>query len=151
MSTEISWLPNSQSIKDCLYLIKFALRCLYIEDDNRFMFLTEIKNVGKPNVEIDVKYSERDRTVRYGLLAISALSYVYRKTFNWKKYLHENWLILVIQTKVNNLSIAIVHFSVYLFLIDILKFSKRIDVYWILLYSLFYNFNIRFTYIFNFS
>jgi hypothetical protein len=39
------------------------------------MFLTEIKNVGKPNVEIDVKYSERDRTVRYGLLAISALSY----------------------------------------------------------------------------
>jgi hypothetical protein len=43
---------------------------------------TEIKNVGKPDVEIDVKYSERDRTVRYGLLAISALSYVYRKTFN---------------------------------------------------------------------
>jgi hypothetical protein len=30
---------------------------------------------------------------------------------------------------VNNLSIAIVHFSVYLFSIDILKFSKRIDVY----------------------
>jgi hypothetical protein len=25
------------------------------------MFLTEIKNVGKPDVEIDVKYSERDR------------------------------------------------------------------------------------------
>jgi hypothetical protein len=45
-----------QSIKDCLYLIKFVLRCLYIEDDNRFMFLTEIKNVGKPDVEIDVKY-----------------------------------------------------------------------------------------------
>jgi hypothetical protein len=39
------------------------------------MFLTEIKNVGKPDVEIDVKYSERDRTVRYELLAISALSY----------------------------------------------------------------------------
>jgi hypothetical protein len=39
------------------------------------MFLTEIKNVGKPDVEIDVKYSERDWTVRYGLLAISALSY----------------------------------------------------------------------------
>ena len=39
------------------------------------MFLTEIKNVGKPDVEIDVKYSERDRTVRYRLLAISALSY----------------------------------------------------------------------------
>jgi hypothetical protein len=58
-----------------LYLIKFVLRCLYIEDDNRLMFLTEIKNVGKPDVEIDVKYSERDRTVRYGLLAISALSY----------------------------------------------------------------------------
>jgi hypothetical protein len=58
-----------------LYLIKFVLRCLYIEDDNRFMFLTEIKNVGKPDVEIDVKYSERDRTVRYRLLAISALSY----------------------------------------------------------------------------
>ena len=29
------------------------------------------------------------------------------------------------QTKVNNLSIAIVHFSLYLFSIDILKFSKR--------------------------
>jgi hypothetical protein len=39
------------------------------------MFLTEIKNVGKPNVEIDVKYSERDRTMRYGLLAISTLFY----------------------------------------------------------------------------
>jgi hypothetical protein len=39
------------------------------------MFLTEIKNVGKPDVEIDVKYSERDRTVRYELLAISAFSY----------------------------------------------------------------------------
>ena len=51
------------------------MRYLYIEDDNRFMFLVEIKNVGKPDVEIDVKYSERDRTVRYGLLAISALSY----------------------------------------------------------------------------
>jgi hypothetical protein len=34
-----------------------------------------IKNVGKPDVEIDVKYLERDRTVKYGLLAISALSY----------------------------------------------------------------------------
>ena len=32
---------------------------LNIEDDNRFMFLTEIKNVGKPEVEIDVKYSNR--------------------------------------------------------------------------------------------
>jgi hypothetical protein len=45
-----------------MYLIKFFLRCLYIEDDNRFMFLTEIKNVGKPDVDIDVKYSEQDRT-----------------------------------------------------------------------------------------
>jgi hypothetical protein len=27
------------------------------------MFLTQIKNVGKPDVEIDVKYSERDRTI----------------------------------------------------------------------------------------
>ena len=39
------------------------------------MFLTEIKNVGKPDIEIDVKYPERDQTVRYGLLAISASSY----------------------------------------------------------------------------
>jgi hypothetical protein len=39
------------------------------------MFLTEIKNVGKPDDKIDVKYSERDRTVRYELLAISAFSY----------------------------------------------------------------------------
>jgi hypothetical protein len=51
------------------------LRYLYIEDNNRFMFLAEIKNVGKPDVEIDGKYSEWDRTVRYGLLAISASSY----------------------------------------------------------------------------
>jgi hypothetical protein len=34
-----------------------------------------LKPLGKPDVEIDVKYSERDRTVRYRLLAISALSY----------------------------------------------------------------------------
>ena len=99
------------------------------------MFLTEFKNVGKPDVEIDVKYSERDRTVRYRLLAISALSYTEKHLIEKNIYMK---MILVIQTKVNNLFIAIVHFSVYLFLIDILKFSKRIDVYWILLYSLFY-------------
>jgi hypothetical protein len=40
-------LPHSPSIKDCLCLIKYVFRCLYIEDYNRFMFLTEIKNVGK--------------------------------------------------------------------------------------------------------
>jgi hypothetical protein len=46
------------------------------------MFLTEIKNVGKPEDEIDVKYSERDRTVRYGLLAISAfISYTEKHLF----------------------------------------------------------------------
>ena len=44
----------SPSIKDCLCLIKYVLRCLYIEDDNRFIFLTEIKNVGKPETDIDV-------------------------------------------------------------------------------------------------
>jgi hypothetical protein len=47
-------LPHSPSIKDCLCLIKYVLRCLYIEDDNRFIFLTEIKNVGKPETDIDV-------------------------------------------------------------------------------------------------
>ena len=26
----------------------------YIEDDNRFIFLTEIKNVGKPEIDNDV-------------------------------------------------------------------------------------------------
>jgi hypothetical protein len=35
-------------------LIKYVLRCLYIEDDSRFIFLTEIKNVGKPETDIDV-------------------------------------------------------------------------------------------------
>jgi hypothetical protein len=54
LSTEISWLPHSPSIKDCLCLIKYVLRCLYIEDDNRFIFLTEIKNVVKPETDIDV-------------------------------------------------------------------------------------------------
>jgi hypothetical protein len=66
-------IENRYTLKCTIAIDK--LRCLYIGDDNRFMFLTEIKNVGKPDVEIDVKYSERDRTVRYGLLAISALSY----------------------------------------------------------------------------
>jgi hypothetical protein len=28
--------------------------CLYIEDNNRFIFLAEIKNVGKPETDIDV-------------------------------------------------------------------------------------------------
>ena len=29
-------------------------RDAYIEDDNRFIFLTEIKNVGKPEIDTDV-------------------------------------------------------------------------------------------------
>ena len=33
-------------------------------------------NVGKPETDIDVQYSERDRTIRYELLAISA--YLFR-------------------------------------------------------------------------
>jgi hypothetical protein len=37
--------------------------------------LTEIKNVGKLETDNDVWYSECDRTIRYGLLAISALSF----------------------------------------------------------------------------
>jgi hypothetical protein len=53
-SPEISWLPHSPSIKDCLCLIKYVLRWLYIEDDNRFIFSTEIKNVGKPETVSDV-------------------------------------------------------------------------------------------------
>jgi hypothetical protein len=61
------------------------------------MFLTEIKNVGKPDVEIDVKYSERDRTVRYRLLAISALSYTEKHLIEKNIYMK---MILVIQTKV---------------------------------------------------
>jgi hypothetical protein len=32
------------------------LRCLYIEDDSKFIFLAEIKNVGKPkNADILIK------------------------------------------------------------------------------------------------
>jgi hypothetical protein len=49
-----------------------------------------------------------------------------------EKYLHENLLILVTQTKVNNLSICIsianVHFDVYLFSIDVLKFFKKMCI-----------------------
>jgi hypothetical protein len=37
-----------------MFQIKYVLRCLYIEDDNRFIFFTEIKNVGKPETDIDV-------------------------------------------------------------------------------------------------
>jgi hypothetical protein len=54
-------------IKDCLCLIKYVLRCIYIEDDNKFIFLTEIKNVGKSETDIDVYYSERDRCLTHGL------------------------------------------------------------------------------------
>ena len=69
------------------------MRCLYIEDDNRFMFLTEIKNVGKPDVEIDVKYSERDRTVRYELLAISAFSYTEKHLIEKIIYMEIDWYL----------------------------------------------------------
>ena len=60
------------------------------------MFLTEIKNVGKPDVEIDVKYSERDRTVRYGLLAISALkkaSYTEKHLIEKIIYMEIDWYL----------------------------------------------------------
>jgi hypothetical protein len=67
--------------------------CRCIEDDNRFKFLTEIKNVGKPDVEIDVKYSERDQTVRYGLLAISALSYTEKHLIEKIIYMEIDWYL----------------------------------------------------------
>ena len=67
------------------------MRYLYIEDDNRFMFLAEIKNVGKLDVESDVKYSERDRTVIYGLLAISALSYTEKHLIEKNIYMKIDW------------------------------------------------------------
>ena len=57
------------------------------------MFLVEIKNVGKPDVEIDVKYSERDRTVRYGLLAISALSYTEKHLIEKNIYMKIDWYL----------------------------------------------------------
>jgi hypothetical protein len=46
---KLHWLPHSPSIKDCLYLIRFILRCLYtcIEDGNRFMFSTEINKMNE--------------------------------------------------------------------------------------------------------
>jgi hypothetical protein len=40
-------------IKDCLCLIKFILRCFYIEDCNRLMFSTEINKWWKQEVDID--------------------------------------------------------------------------------------------------
>ena len=52
------------------------------------MFLTEIKNVGKPDVEIDVKYSERDRTVRYGLWPY--LPYLIQRTRGVQREQQEN-------------------------------------------------------------
>jgi hypothetical protein len=45
-------------IKDCSCLIKFVLRCLYIEDGNRFMFLTEINNWWNQKPEFVTKLSE---------------------------------------------------------------------------------------------
>jgi hypothetical protein len=46
------------SIKLCL--IEFVLKCIYIEDDNRFMFSTEIYKGWKPDVDIDdVKFGTR--------------------------------------------------------------------------------------------
>ena len=40
----LSWIPDSTSIKYYVCLIKFVLRCLCIEDGNRFMLSTEINN-----------------------------------------------------------------------------------------------------------
>jgi hypothetical protein len=52
------WLPHSPRINDCICLIEFVLRCIYIEDGNRFMLSTEINNGWKPEVDIDdVKFA----------------------------------------------------------------------------------------------
>jgi hypothetical protein len=52
IENQVSDYPN---IKDCSCLIKFVLRCLYIEDGNRFMFLTEISNGGNRIGPLDLK------------------------------------------------------------------------------------------------
>ena len=43
--------------------------------DSYSQLKSKMYNVGKPETDIDVYYSERDRTIRYGLLAISVLSF----------------------------------------------------------------------------
>jgi hypothetical protein len=40
-------------IKNCLCLIKYILRCFYIEDCNRLMFSTKINKGWKLEVDID--------------------------------------------------------------------------------------------------
>ena len=53
LNTEICWLPHTPRINDCICLIEFALRCIYIEDDNKFIFSTEINKGWKPEVDIE--------------------------------------------------------------------------------------------------
>jgi hypothetical protein len=55
-NTEISWLPHSPRINDCICLIEFVLRCIYIEDGNRFMFSPEINKRWKPEVDIKTAF-----------------------------------------------------------------------------------------------
>ena len=131
LNTEISWLPHFPSIKDCLCLIKFILRCLYIEDGNRFMFSTEINKLNETG-SWHCKTRNQIGLLNTDCWLVIFLDNKYTEEHLIEKYLHENSLILVTETKVNNFSICIsianVHISVYLFSIDILKFSKKICI-----------------------
>ena len=53
LNTEISWLLHFPMINNCLCLIKYILRCFYIENCNRLMFSTEINKGWKLEVDID--------------------------------------------------------------------------------------------------
>ena len=53
LNTEICWLPHTPRINDCICLIEFVLRSIYIDDGNRFMLSTEITKGWKPEVDID--------------------------------------------------------------------------------------------------
>jgi hypothetical protein len=72
LSTETSWLPRSLGIKECL--IKFVWRCLYVEDNNRFMFLTNSNNTAPSIGTFAGCNDQRERNITTGL---------FRLVFNW--------------------------------------------------------------------
>ena len=72
LRTETSWLPCPLGIKD--YLIKFVWRCLYVEDNNRFMFLTNSNNTAPSIGTIAGCNDQRERNITTGLFGL---------VFNW--------------------------------------------------------------------
>jgi hypothetical protein len=97
------------------------------------MFSTEINKLNETGSwHNHCKTRNRIRLLNTDCWLVIFLDNKYTEEHLIEKYLHENSLILITETKVNNLSICIsianVHISVYLFSIDVLKFSKKMCI-----------------------